>query len=89
MKQIGDLFEKYRKTLRAPQASVEKECVKVIVEVTGFSITQNQLSYTVSTRTLHLKMPSVLKQEILLQREAILSALKSHLHEQSYPKTIL
>lgn len=89
MKHIGDLFLKYQKTLIAPQASVEKVCIEVIQEVTNFSLEMSQVEYTVSTKTLHLHIPSILKQEIRLKQETILNALKMRLNKHNCPETIL
>ena len=89
MKHIGDLFEKYKKNLKAPQASVVKQVVKVIESVTHLSVQEQQVQYTVGTKTIYIHAPSILKQEILLQKTEILKQLKLELGEQSAPKTIL
>ncbi|MCA9361841.1 hypothetical protein KC906_00560 [Candidatus Kaiserbacteria bacterium] len=89
MKRVGDLFEKYKTKLKAPQASVEKECVLVINTITGFTLTQDQLTYTVSTRTLALKIPSLLKSELRFHHEAILRELENRLGKDGCPKVIL
>lgn len=89
MKRLGDLFEKYRTHFKAPQASVEKECVAVVKEVTGFTLTQEQVSYTVSTRTISLQVPSLLKSELRFHYAAILSKLTERLGKDGAPKTIL
>lgn len=88
MKRIGDLFEKYRTHLKAPQASVEKECVAVIKEVTGFDIPLEQVVYTVSSRTLSLQVPSVVKSELRFKHEIILKKLSDRLGRENAPKTI-
>ncbi len=89
MKQIGDLFEKYKTRLKVPQASVEKECIVVIKEVTGFELTREQVSYTVSTRVIHLQIPSVLKSELRFHQAAILEQLKHRLGKDGCPNAIL
>ena len=89
MKHIGDLFEKYKKNLKAPQASVIKQVTKVIGEVTNLPVTEKYVQYTVSTKTVHISAPSILKQEILLQKTEILKQLRMELGEQSAPKTII
>ena len=75
MKRVGDLFEKYRLKIKAPQASVEKACVEVVKEVTGFDIKPDQVTYTVSTETLSLQVPSVLKSELRFYNKEILKKL--------------
>lgn len=87
--QIGNLLLKYKKHLKPPQASVEKECIEVIKEVTGFLLKEGQVKYTVSSRTLHLQVPSVLKSELKAQYPNILLALKSRLTAAHSPTTIL
>lgn len=89
MKRVGDLFEKYRKNLKAPQGSVETAAIEVVKEITNFTLTREQVSYTVSTRTLHLNAPSLLKSEIKFHHQKILDGLRKKLGEQSCPLIIL
>lgn len=89
MKAIGDLFEKYRNKIKAPQGSVKKRCVLVIKEVTGFDIKIEEMEYTVSTRTLYLKVPSILKSELKFHHKKILTQLKQDLGEEVAPKFIV
>lgn len=89
MKRIGDFFEKYRSRFRAPQASVEKACAEVILEVTGFEVTVEQITYTVNTRTVSLQIPSILKSELKFHHESILKKLTDQLGREGAPKTIL
>lgn len=79
MKRMGELFEKYRLHIKAPQATVEKAFVKAVKEVTGFDISVEQVTYTVSTRTLSLHVPSILKSELRFHQDAILRALEAEL----------
>ncbi len=89
MKQIGDLFERYRIRIKAPQASVEKVCVEVINEVTGYSITVKQVTYTVATRTLSIQVPSILKSELKFHYSIILKTIETRLGVEGSPKVIL
>ncbi len=86
---VRDLFEKYRKTLQAPQKSVELESIRVIGEVTGIKISEQQIKYTPSTRTLAILAPSLIKQELKFKHEAILKELKKRLGVKSSPQCIL
>jgi hypothetical protein len=79
MRRLGDLFERYRTKIKAPQASVEKECLVIIKELTQFDLKLSQLEYTVSTRTISLRVPSILRTEILFRKTEILEKLKAHL----------
>jgi hypothetical protein len=86
---VKDLFEKYRKTLQAPQKTVEIEAIKIIGELTNITLKEYQVSYTVSTRVLAINAPSVVKQEIKFKHDAILAALKKQLGVKSSPQTVL
>ena len=86
---IKDLFEKYRKTLQAPQKTVELEGIRVIGELTKITLREDQIEYTVNTRVLFIKAPSLIKQEVKMKNNAILSELKKRLGAKSAPQTIL
>lgn len=88
MKQIGGLFEKYRLTIKAPQGSVENEAVVVIEKITGFLLKKEQVVYTVSTKTLSLQIPSILKSEIQFKREQILTELQKNLGKDNSPQVL-
>lgn len=85
MKKISDLFDKYKKTLRPPQSSVEKEVVAIIEDVAGFTIKPEQVTYQPNTKTVQLNVPSVLKTEILKQQSRILSELQRCLGKNNAP----
>jgi hypothetical protein len=86
---VKDLFEKYRKTLRAPQKTVEIEAIRVIGELTKISLKETQVSYTVSTRTLSYNAPSLIRQELKKYQSEIIKELKIRLGEKSAPNLIL
>ena len=88
MKKVGDLFERYKKRFIAPQASVEKLCSEVIKEITGFEISADKISYTVSSKTLSLNVPSILKSELKFHHSKILETMKEKLGERGSPKNI-
>ncbi|MCD5381615.1 MAG: hypothetical protein LR008_03510 [Candidatus Pacebacteria bacterium] len=89
MKRVGDLFAKYHTRFKAPQATVEKACVEVVKDVTGFDIEKSQVVYKVGTKTLSLQIPSILKSEMKLSFPLILKKLEERLGENKSPKTIL
>ena len=89
MKRVGDLFEKYKVRFKAPQATVEKACALAIKEVTGFTVKDEQIVYTVSNRTLRVNVPSVLKSELRFHQEAILTELEAQLGESKGSRTML
>jgi hypothetical protein len=86
---VKDLFLKYRQTLQAPQKTVELEAIKVIGEITSIKLTEHQMEYTVSSKTLFVNAPSMIKQEIRLKNKQILEALKNNLGIKSAPKTLI
>lgn len=88
MKRVGDLFEKYRTKFKAPQASVKKECIVVIKEVSGFDILIEQIEYSVSTKTISLQVPSVIKNELKFHHSKILLILSEKLGNNNAPKII-
>lgn len=86
---IKDLFSKYRATLVAPQKTVEMEVIRVVGELVGITLTETQVSYTVATRTVGIQAPSLLKQEIRLRQNDILSELRVRLGKKSAPEHLL
>jgi hypothetical protein len=86
---VKDLFEKYRKTLQAPQKTVELEGIRVIGELTNIKLKEEQIEYIVSTRILSIKASSLIKQELKIHNKAILNELKKRLGVKSSPQTIL
>jgi hypothetical protein len=79
MKHIGELFSRYKKTIKPPQATVTKEFVVVCEAVTGIPIKPEQCVYTVATKTIYLQTPSLVKSELLQKKPALLAALKAKL----------
>lgn len=88
LKKINSLFDKYKKQLKAPESSVIKEVCEVIKDLTYLDIDKNQVTYNVATKVVTLKIPSVLKQEILLHQKDILLHLKGRLGDKSAPGRI-
>lgn len=89
MKKVGDLFERYKTHFKAPQATVEKACVEAIFKVTGYKVDKKYITYTVSTKTINLGVPSVLKSELRFKYKEILEELKNTMGENESPQTIL
>jgi hypothetical protein len=87
--QLGNLLERYRKIFKPPQASVERECIAVITEVCGITLLPHQIEYNVATRTLQLKTPSLLRSELKLKSELILTELAKRLDASTTPTTLL
>ena len=87
--QLGNLLLRYKQRLKPPQASVEKEAAETIAQVTGITISAQQITYTPSSRTLVLKTPSVVRSEVLFKKTEILKILKNNLGADSAPTTII
>jgi len=79
MKHISSLFDKYQNRLVPPQTSIIKEFVVVCQEVCGFTITPEQCTYTVATKTIYITVPSVLKSELMQNETKLKQALKERL----------
>jgi hypothetical protein len=86
---ISDLFEVYKKRLRAPQGSVIEATVEVVHDVLGVVIDKKHLSYTPHSRTLTIKTSGMLKTEVNLKKAEILTHLKGRLGPQNAPLHIL
>jgi hypothetical protein len=88
IQQLGNLLDRYKRHLKPPQASVEKECIYIIKELYGFVILPQQVSYSVSTKTLHIKTPSIMRSELVMKYPEIIHELKQRLGE-SAPQMIV
>lgn len=88
MKRMGDLFLKYKTRFKPPQASVEKECIMVIKELTGFQLLPTQVVYRVNSRTISVQVPSIIKSELRFHQAAILSELEKRLGKGGCPTVL-
>ena len=88
MKKLGTLFERYQKILVPPQASVEKRVAEIITTQTPLTITADQVSYSVPTKTISLKVPSVIKSELHRHKDTVLKQLESEMGIKNCPKVI-
>lgn len=73
---VSALFEKYQQILVPPQASVERVFVQVVKEQCSIELCQDQIEYHVRSATIFLKLPGVLKQELLLHKTVLVEAVK-------------
>ena len=87
---VSSLFEKYKKTLRAPERSVVEALITAVEGmIPNASITSGQCAYNPRTRTLVLRVGGPLKTEILLNKVEVLSQMEKLLGAQNTPKEIL
>ena len=89
IKKIGDLFEKYRRRLVAPEGSVIDAFIEVVEDVLSFKIQKSKVRYTPASRTLSLTGSGIIKSEIKLHENEILNHLKGRLGEKNAPRAIL
>lgn len=89
IKPIKDLFSKYKNTLIAPQKTVELEVIRVVGELTGLTLKESQVTYTVASRTLGISAPSLIRQELKIHQGRILSELTKRLGAKNAPQHIL
>ena len=89
IKPVSNLFEKYKKTLRAPQGSVVKAFCEVVEDLYGWQISEDKVSYTPATKVLGVAVSGPLKTELKLKQTEILSHLKGRLGEHSSPEEIV
>ncbi len=87
--QLGNLLARYQTLFKPPQATVEKECIKVIAKVCGITLLPHQVEYRVATRTIQLKTPSLLSSEIKMKTDIILLELAKVLDVSTTPTTLL
>jgi hypothetical protein len=87
--QLGNLLERYKKHFKPPQASVEKVCISVIKDITGMPLGAHQITYTVHSRTVTIKAPSLIKSELKTHHTAILLELEKRLGLGGAPTTII
>lgn len=85
---VTTLFERYKKLLKPPQQTVQNVMSEVIFDITGHKIPATAIQYTVSTKTISLKISSLLKQEILMYCSELLLHAKGRLGEDNAPKII-
>jgi hypothetical protein len=88
LSQLGNLLLRYKKKFKPPQASVEKVAIEVIAEVCGYTLLPHQIEYTVSTKTLTIKAPSLVRSELKTHTVRILQLLRERLLD-SAPTTLL
>lgn len=89
IKKIGELFEKYQRSLIAPQKTVIKTFIEVVYEVLEFEVAYDSVSYTPHTKTLSLRSKGPLKSEVMLHKDEILTHMKGRLGPKNAPTTIL
>jgi len=86
---VGSLFEKYRKTIIAPQASVIQVVIEVVSDVCNLNLKPSQVKYQVASKTIVIQAPAIIKHEISRHSEDILNHCRGRLGVKNSPKVIL
>ena len=86
---ISDLFKKYTDVLKAPQKTVVKNFIEVIQDLFGVTLRPDQCAYSVTSRTLSLRISGMLKTEIILQKKKVLEHMEQRLGEKNRLREIL
>jgi len=86
---VGDLFEVYRKKLRAPEKSVIETAIEVIHDLIPAKLTPSMCSYSPHTRILTINASGPVKSEIKLRKKEILTHLEGRLGSKSNPHEII
>ncbi len=89
IKKVSDLFEKYKRVLKAPQGVVVDAFIEVVSDLVGIEIPKDRISYTIHNKTLTMRISGPLKTEILLKKKEILLHMKGRLGEKNAPKIFL
>ena len=89
IKPIAKLFERYKQTLKAPQASVIGVFCEVVNDILSIEIDEDTVQYNPTNKVLSLNMSGVIKSEIKLHQKEILEHLKGRLGVSSAPTNIL
>jgi len=87
-KHLSTILEKFQKRFTPPQASVEKRVAELICELTPLTVTADQITYSVPSRTISIQVPSILKSELQHHKTAILGRLEKEMGVTNCPKTI-
>ena len=86
---VSSLFKKYTDVLKAPQGTVTQAFIDVVFDVLGVRIEKEHCTYSVSSKTLSIRVPGMIKSEITLQKKLILAKMEDKLGKKSVPKEIL
>lgn len=87
--QVSSLFEKYRKTLKAPQKTVVSTFLAALHELFDIKISEEHCSYNPHAKTLSVRASGMIKTKIAIEKRHILNYMREKLGERNAPKEIL
>ncbi|GAB4222461.1 MAG: hypothetical protein Kow0076_3760 [Francisella sp.] len=86
---LSQLFEKYKKTLIAPEKSVINTFLEVIQDLYGWNIPRKNISFNTKSKIISIKNGGPIVSEIKLNKKEILNHLRGRLGEKNTPKDII
>lgn len=86
---LSSFFERYKKRLIAPEATVINEFLEVVEDLYGIKVPKEKIKYTPSSKTLTFVGSGALRSEIKIHKKEIMTHLKGRLGEKNAPKIIL
>ncbi len=89
MMKVSSLFDKYKLTLRAPEASIVKIFIEVVDDLYGWKLEKKHISYSPTKKVFYITAGGALKTEISLRKEEILLHITGRLGSKHGPKDIL
>lgn len=89
LKKVSSLFDKYKKSLIAPEASVVNVFVEVVEDLLGTNCPKERVRYNPSTKTLSFSGAGVIRGECKVHEMEIITHLRGRLGDKSAPKFIL
>lgn len=87
--QISGLLDVYKKRLRAPQKTVIAAFCDAVLQVAAITIEPRLVRYIPPTRTITISASGVLKQEIKMREQAVLTQIAKDLGEKNSPQHIM
>ncbi len=88
LKSVSSLFDKYKKTLIAPQGTVIKEFLDLLEDMFAVKVEKGRVSYNPSTKVLMINGLGPLRSEVRMREGEVLAHLKGRLGEKNAPKRL-
>ncbi len=89
LKKVSSLFDKYKKTLLAPQGTVIKEFLELVEDMFQVKVDKGRVSYDPTTKALAIKGLGPLRTEVRMREKEVLDHLRGRLGEKNAPKRLV
>ncbi len=86
---LSSLFDKYKKVLVAPEASVVNAFLEVVEDLFSVQLPRTRVKYNPSTRLLSVNGLGPLKSELRMREKEVLTHLRGRLGEKNAPKGLV